>query len=1608
MDLHSLLTDLANKGIKLSANAGLLEVDAPKGAITPELRNLLAEYKAELLLLLRQNMMSASSTSLSAIAPALEQRYEPFPLTDMQHAFWVGRSGVLELGNVANHGYYEIECKGLDLERLNWALQKLIERHDMLRAIVLPDGQQQILEQVPPYQIEVLDLTGQEDEAVTSQIEAIRQRMSHQVLPANRWPLFEFQATRLDGQNVRLHFSYDLQIFDAWSMFRFFDEWFQLYQHPESSLPSLELSFRDYVLAEQALQETELYKRSQEYWTHRLDNFPSAPDLPLAKTTSQLKQHLCQRYSGHLDRRLWQQLKQRTAEAGLTPSGVLLAAFVEVLTLWSKNPRFTISLALFNRLPLHPQVNDILGDFTSVTLLAVDNSARESFSDRAVRLQQQLWQDLEHRYFSGVRVMRELSRREGRVPNAIPVVFTSTLGFGSLGQEASAFSNFGEVVYGISQASQVWMDHQVWEEKGLLKFNWDVVEELFPEGLVKEMFEAYCRLLNQLATIDVAWSAYDPLLLPSAQSVQRDAVNATAAHVSNEMLHTLFAAQVHQRSQELAVISSGRTLTYQELFELSNQVGHWLRRLGSCRGLVAVVMEKGWEQIVAVLGILASGAAYVPIDPNLPQERINYLLENSEAKIILTQSWLNENLAWVEEIQRLCIDSAELDLESKEPLEPIQTADNLAYVIYTSGSTGLPKGVMITHRNVVNVVVHTNKRFKVSPQDRILALTALNHDLSAYDIFGLLSAGGTIVMPDASAVKDPAHWTELMVRENVTLWNSVPAMMEMLVSYVEEAARCGASSVLESQSVARRLEGTGVETRQSLTTGNPLAVLAPQVEQLGLANCPPRYRDCREISRALPASLRLAILGGDWLPVSLPTRLRALVPNVQILSIGGPTETTIWNIGYLINKVDPNWKSIPYGRPMANSKYYILNEALDDCPVWVPGQMYCAGVQLAKGYWHNQEKTRENFITHPRTGERIYCTGDLGRYLPDGNIEFLGREDFQLKLRGYRIEAGEIEAALKQHPAVKDVVVTAVEALRDGSDYNGLPHLPSQSQGRHLVAYVIPEPGEASSLFETESADSAKSQQLWKSLVQAGHQQAQQTFWDLDLQTFSAIWKYQDYVYTVSVCWTLRKLGVYNSAGEKYDIDDLISRCQIAPRYRKWLERALKVLAQEGWLQQKGQVFESLVELPTVVCDRLSTEIQTKLAQRQGFTKKWLDLLPLAPSENLAEIITENIHSAEIYASQKTQALYQIMFADCNAIATEIIKAVVQALEPGKQLRILEVGAGYGSTTVNLLPLLPPERTTYTFTDISNFFLQKAQENFTEYSFVHYDLLDLEKNPHEQGYEPHTFDIIIAATVLHNTRSIEESLKHIRSLLAPNGLFLAIEKTQFHRLFDLNMGLQQGFERFEDEHLRQDHPLLSKEQWQRTLFDLGFEDSVWMNQPDSVADFIGFDVFVAQGSSSVKQFKPKQLRNFLHKKLPDYMVPSDFKLLDALPLTVNGKVDRLALSGLKGHSEQLSAAYAMPQTETEQFIASVWQEILRIEKVGIHDNFFELGGDSLQVTQVASRLREQFKINLSVQSLFESPTLNSLAESIEQIQRITQKLQAPIDRALTNRLEIEL
>lgn len=831
----------------------------------------------------------------------------------------------------------------------------MVDRHDMLRAVVLPDGRQRVLPSVPPYRLRVTDLRGHDPGAAARAMADTREELSHQVTSAEEWPGFDLRATVLDDGRTRVHLSFDLLHLDGGSMMLLLDEWMQLYRDAGAELPALELSFRDYVLGEISQRDSEQYRRSVAYWQDRVQTLPPPPALPVRPVAGD-RAHGFRRRRAVLPADVWQRLKARAAGSGLTSAGVLLSAYADVLACWSKDDAFTVNVTLFNRLPLHPQVNRILGDFTSMVLVEIPAAGRQPFAERACAAQRHLWEGLEHRTVSGIRVLRDLARLRTHADGPLmPVVFTM-LDLTAQGFQPpfAPLRALGDVVHTITQTPQVWLDHQVWEEDGALVLMWDSVEDLFPPGLLDDMFAAYVSFLGRLAADETAWQSRDRSQhLPPAQLEQRAAVNATDSAIPDDTLVSLFLRQAAERPDSPAVITSGRTLSYAQVRRQALRLGRALRAGGVTPGtLVAVVMDKGWEQVVAVLGVQLAGAAYLPVDPGLPAERRAYLLSHGDVRIAVTQPWLDSGLDWPSGVTRRCVAGDahhdEDDGSDGRPAPPPGPRD-LSHVIYTSGSTGQPKGVMIEHRSVVNRITDVSRRLGIGPRDRVLALTALHHDLSVYDIFGALAAGAAMVIPDADRIRDPEHWAGLMVTGEVTTWNSVPAFLQMLVEYLEARA------------------------------------------------------DRPEL---LPRFLRRVVLAGDWIPVTLPDRLRRLAPGVQFIASGGPTETTIWDIWNPVGDVDPAWPSIPYGRPMDNTRYHVLSRLLEPCPVWVPGQLCIAGAGLARGYWRDDAKTRERFVTHPDTGERIYLSGDVGRYLPDGSIEFLGRDDSQVKIGGHRIELG--------------------------------------------------------------------------------------------------------------------------------------------------------------------------------------------------------------------------------------------------------------------------------------------------------------------------------------------------------------------------------------------------------------------------------------------------------------------------------------------------------------------------------------------------------------------------------------------------------------------------
>ncbi len=470
-----------------------------------------------------------------------------------------------------------------------------------------------------------------------------------------------------------------------------------------------------------------------------------------------------------------------------------------------------------------------------------------------------------------------------------------------------------------------------------------------------------------------------------------ESFNDTSLPYNREMLmHRLFEQQAVLTPGNTAVVDAfGQQLTYQALNQLSNKLAHRLISIGAAPGkFVSVTMDRSISTIVAVMGVLKSGAAYVPLEPYLPVQRIAGIIASLNTCAIITDA-VNVNM-----VNELCRDfeltqpvfcagdnlhageygdnitfmgNIPAPLSDAELINPVVNvhSDHLAYVIFTSGSTGVPKGVAVKHKPVINLVEWVNRTYDIGTATKVLFTTSLAFDLSVYDIFGILAAGGVIRIASRAELAEPSRLIEIVKQEGITFWDSAPAALQQLVPYFNQ------------------LEGTG-------------------------------------------ACLNLVFLSGDWIPLDMHKNIISVLPDARVVGLGGATEATVWSNFFNITGINPSWRSIPYGKPIQNARYYILDEYRKPCPVGVKGDLYIGGECLASGYINDEELSARKFVPDPFvSGGTMYYTGDKARWFEDGNIEFLGREDAQVKIRGYRVELGEIEHHLLGFPGLKTGKVLA-------------------------------------------------------------------------------------------------------------------------------------------------------------------------------------------------------------------------------------------------------------------------------------------------------------------------------------------------------------------------------------------------------------------------------------------------------------------------------------------------------------------------------------------------------------------------------------------------------
>ncbi len=1386
---------------------------------------------------------------------------EPFALTPVQHAYLVGRASHQTLGGVGCHLYQEFDGVGLAADTLEQAIGALIERHPMLMLTFLDDGRQQYRPGTRWQGLTLHDLRSASAAECDEHLQAMRETHGHRVLAVEQGQNIDFQLTLLPDGHHRLHADIDLLVLDAASFSLVFDELAALVRGERLPDTSKDYDFRSYL--SHATEENRAARdQSQQFWMERLDTLPDAPDLPLAHEPEQIKQVHISRRREEIQAEDWARFKNLAGENGVTPTMALATCFSAVLARWCGQSRLLLNLTLFDREPLHPAVDGMIADFTNILLLDMLGEG-ELFAGLAQANQQTFTDAYEHRHWSGVELLRELRRTSGAYQHGAPVVFTSNLGRPLFGQDAER--TLGAPGWGISQTPQVWIDHLAYEHCSSVFLQWDSNDALFPPGMLDAMFSTYVRLVRYLLAQPTAWRESLPDLIPQEQLAVRARINAYGDVAAPEgLLHEGVWRQASERPEAVALIHGERSLTYAELAQQAQRCAGALVARGVQPGdRVAVSMSKGIGQIVSVLGILFAGAVYVPVSLDQPLDRRRTIYQGAGSVIVLVCRDDSEEdnavdgvtfLAWQDAIRHKAL-----------PTSKVVGAGEPAYIIYTSGSTGVPKGVIISHRGALNTCAALNRRYAVTADDRVLGLSALHFDLSVYDIFGLLSAGGALVLVDENQRRDPGAWCKAIEQHGVTLWDTVPALFDMLLTYSE-----------------------GFELQA-------------------------------------PSRLRAVMLSGDWIGLDLPARYRAFREDGEFVAMGGATEASIWSNVYDVNVVAEDWRSIPYGYPLARQKYRVADAQGRDCPDWVPGELWIGGEGVALGYFNDPERTAEQFVTVE--DERWYRTGDMGCYWPDGKLEFLGRRDKQVKVGGYRIELGEIEAALLRVEGVRSAIAMAVG-----------------EREKSLAAFIVPQGTILLSPLEDDTVRPAD----YAALLPGGTSNSTLPEHDLEVGMARLVASF--------LFEHLNQQGVDLFQG--VTAQEARHQYRAQPHWDGLLGRWLEHLRIEGFVRllSDGR-YVAVSELPSALPlgehplrDAISAltqhhEPSARILRGAQSTRTLLDHPLWAPERLLLRT-------------------YGMQTAIESLAAT--VRSLAQVL--GRPVRLHEVGARSGLAAAQLLQLLQDSDVQYVGWDESAEMVLRAST--TLQGHVH---AQVQRWHAEIATEQlHQADLVWANNALH--RLGDAGIQAALDLAAPSALVVVHELRRVSSLALVSaelLGDGEGLaERVHD---------LSW--WQSMLGGRGMQTEA--SGLDGEVQWLAL-----RAPREVLKPDNDKLTGALRELLPTYMVPQRLFFMETLPLTANGKVDHRALmQRCRGQVQRAGPEQELPNGETEQALAALWCELLKLPGVHRGSHFFQLGGDSLLATRLIGELaRRGFAAELA--DLFNYPVLANFAVTLrrEEIQ----------------------
>ncbi|OYE01728.1 non-ribosomal peptide synthetase [Nostoc sp. 'Peltigera membranacea cyanobiont' 232] len=1056
-------------------------------------------------------------------------------------------------------------------------------------------------------------------------------------------------------------------------------------------------------------------------------------------------------------------------------------------------------------------------------------------------------------------------------------------------------------------------------------------KDLFDGTTIARMMQHFANLLEAIAANPQQSVSLLPLL--TQQESHRLLVEWNDTFVDypqDQCIHQLFEAQVQLTPDAVAVVFEKEQLTYHELNCRANQLAHYLQSLGvGADVLVGLCVERSLLMAISLLAILKAGGAYVPLDPKYPSDRLGFILEDTQVGILLTQQHLVAQLP-PNQAKLVFLDDiwSQISQNNQDNLSIGVTASHLANVIYTSGSTGKPKGVMVEHKGLYNLAQAQIQTFGVQCDSRVLQFASLSFDACISEILMSLGSGARLYLV----------------------------------------------------------------TKDSIMPGIPL------IERL---------RDDAITHITLPPSA-LAVLPTEELP-KLQTIIVAGEASsaelIKLWSVGrnffnayGPTEASVCAT---VAKCTPKDDKITIGRPIANTQIYILDSQLQPVPIGVPGELHIGGVGLARGYLNRLSLTTEKFIDNPfekAVRSKLYKTGDLARYLPDGNIEYLGRIDNQVKIRGFRIELGEIEGVLTQHSLVQESVVVA-RVDRSGE--------------KQLVAYLVPAlknkvlPQELTQ-WQSEYVSE------WQMLYETAYGQPQASTDDV---TFNISGWNSSYTKQPIPDWEMRE-WVENTVSRILSVSPqrvleigcgtglLLSR--VAPKCLEYwgcdyssaaiahVEQVCKTVAGLNNVRLQQQMADNFADIPK---GKFDTVVINSVVQYFPSVEYLLQVLEgaIAAIGQKGTLFVGDVRSLPLLepfhaAVQLSQAAVERTIEQWQRMVHSSVAAEEElAISPSffialqkrfPQITWVEIQPKAGESE-NELTQFRYDVTLHIGTDVQTVVVPWLNWQADKLSWA-----EIENQLHARQPE------LLGIRGVPNQR-VQQALQICQWLESPPAVSTVGQLRQL-----LRQQSTVGINPEEFYQLGQDLGYSVQTSWWGSGEDGSF-DVVFCRNRGEKAAFWDSSIVTTKAWTNytnnplygklVQKLVP-QVRSLIQEKLPNYMVPQAFVLLNALPLTPNGKVDRRALPAPDTATRNLATSFVSPRTPIEAQLVQIWSQVLGIERIGVKDNFFELGGHSLLATQVISRINSTFGLDLSLQIMFKSPTIAGIAAYIEIVDVVTQDL----------------